>query len=195
MYQGPVIAGKMGMSITVTNALGTVALAWMNTKASPFGTLVAKRQFDQLDRIFFRTMKQSIVFLVVACSAVFAGLLLSTHWAPGLAGRVLTPWAFALLLATSATNHIVFCEALYLRAHKAEPFLVSGVIFSILMGTGTYLLGRYGSVNSIAIWYFVAIGIISPIVATTIFTSKRKQWHLLTSGYCQARLKDVDGQE
>ena len=46
----------MGMSLTVTGALSAVALAWMNTKSSPFGALVAQRKFDELDRLFFRTL-------------------------------------------------------------------------------------------------------------------------------------------
>jgi len=177
MFQGPVIAGKMGMSLTVANALGTVALAWMNTKASPFGTLVAQRRFDELDRVFFRTMKQSVGLLVISCGAVFGVFLASGYLAPKFASRVLPPWALALLLLTSVMNHIVFCEAVYLRAHKAEPFLISGLIFSVLMGTGTYFLAKHSSVNAVVVWYFLALGLLSPCVATTIFQRKRRSWH------------------
>ncbi len=177
MFQGPIVAGKMGMSLAVSNALGTVALAWMNTKASPFGTLIAQRRFDELDRIFFRTMKQSVALLVVACGAVFGGFLACTYLWPRLASRVLPPWALALLLISAVMNHIGFCEAVYLRAHKAEPFLISGLILSLMMGTGTYLLAKYSSVNAVAVWYFVTLGILSPFVATMIFQRKRKLWH------------------
>jgi hypothetical protein len=177
MFQGPIVAGKMGMSLAVTNALGTVALAWMNTKASPFGTLIARRRFDELDRVFFRTMKQSVGLLVMTSCAVFGAFLASTYLVPKLAGRVLPPWALALLLITAVMNHIGFCEAVYLRAHKAEPFLVSGLVLSILMGTGTYFLAKYGSVSAVVVWYFVTLGILSPVIATSIFQQKRKLWH------------------
>ena len=180
MFQGPIVAGKMGMSLAVTNALGTVALAWMNTKASPFGTLIAQRRFDELDRIFFRTMKQSVGLLVIASCAVFGVFLTSGHLAPKLASRVLPPWALALLLITSVMNHIGFCEAVYLRAHKAEPFLISGLVLSILMGTGTYFLAKYSTVSAVVVWYFVALGILSPVIATAIFQQKRKLWHAKT---------------
>ncbi len=177
MFQGPIVAGKMGMSLAVTNALGTVALAWMNTKASPFGTLIAQRRFDELDRIFFRTMKQSVGLLVIASCAVFGVFLTSGHLAPKLASRVLPPWALALLLITSVMNHIGFCEAVYLRAHKAEPFLISGLVLSILMGTGTYFLAKYSTVSAVVVWYFVALGLLSPVIATAIFRQKRRLWH------------------
>ena len=102
-------------------------------------------------------MKQSVGLLVISSCAVFGVFLASGYLAPKLASRVLPPWALALLLLTSVMNHIVFCEAVYLRAHKAEPFLISGLVFSILMGTGTYFLAKYSSVSAVVVWYFLAL--------------------------------------
>ena len=175
-YQGPVAAGRMGMSLTVTGALSTVALAWMNTKSSPFGALVAQKKFTELDLLFFRTLKQSTLLMVTACASVFVGLLLCSHYWPGLAGRVLTPWAFGLLMLTAILNHIVFCQALYLRAHKAEPFLVIGICGAAIMAASTYLLGRFVGVNATALGFFVATALFTAPV-THIFLKKRREWH------------------
>jgi len=180
-YQGPVAAGRMGMSLTVTGALSTVALAWMNTKSSPFGALVAQKEFEKLDKLFFRTLKQSLLLMVVACASVFSGLLLCSHFFPKLAGRVLSPWAFGLLMLTAIMNHIVFCQALYLRAHKAEPFLVLGICGAIVMVCSTYLLGRFVGVNAVAVGFFVATSIMGPPLTTYIFLKKRAQWHTLSA--------------
>ena len=176
-YQGPVAAGRMGMSLSISTAVGIVALAWMNTKASPFGTLVAREKYDELDRIFFRTLKQSTVLLICGCVAVFSGLLLASSIVPKFAGRVLTPWAFGLLLFSAVGNHIVFCQALYLRAHKQEPFLVPGIFGALMIGSATYLLARYGSVNAVAVGYFLGNGMFAPSVTTFIFFKKRREWH------------------
>ena len=175
-YQGPVAAGRMGMSLTVTGALSTVALAWMNTKSSPFGALVAQKNFRELDLLFFRTLKQSTLLMVTACGFVFTGLLLCSHYLPRLAGRVLTPWAFGLLMLTAILNHFVFCQALYLRAHKAEPFLVIGIVASVVMACTTYLLGRFVGVNATAAGFFVTTACLSP-TTVYIFLRKRAQWH------------------
>jgi len=180
-YQGPVAAGRMGMSLTVTGALSTVALAWMNTKSSPFGALVAQKEFEKLDKLFFRTLKQSLLLMAVACASVFSGLLLCSHFFPKLAGRVLSPWAFGLLMLTAIMNHIVFCQALYLRAHKAEPFLVLGICGAIVMVCSTYLLGRFVGVNAVAVGFFVATSIMGPPLTTYIFLKKRAQWHTLSA--------------
>jgi hypothetical protein len=181
-YQGPVAAGRMGMSLTVMSALNAVGMAWMNTKSSPFGTLIAKREFRTLDRLFFRTLKQSLVLMIVACASVFGALLLCARYYPKMAGRVLTPWAFGLLLLTALSNHIVFSQAAYLRAHKAEPFLVSGICGALIMTCSTYLLGRFAGPNAVAVGFFVATSIMGPPLTTYIFLKKRAQWHAAPPG-------------
>ena len=48
------------MSLSLNNALGTVAISWINTKAAPFGAMIARREFyAKLDHLFFRWVKQS----------------------------------------------------------------------------------------------------------------------------------------
>ena len=114
--------------------------------------------------------------MVTACASVFVGLLLCSHYWPRLAGRVLTPWAFGLLMLTAILNHIVFCQALYLRAHKAEPFLVIGICGAAIMAASTYLLGRFVGVNATALGFFVATALFTAPV-THIFLKKRREWH------------------
>ena len=136
-YQGPVAAGQMGMSLNIATAIGSVALAWMNTKASPFGAMVAQGRFAALDRLFFRTLWQSTVLLAIGATMFFFALLLAENSSPKLANRVLPDWAFSLLLLNTILNHIVVSQALYLRAHKQEPFLVPTIISAVLIASFT----------------------------------------------------------
>lgn len=175
-YQGAVAAGQMGMSITLMMSIGTIALAWMNTKASPFGSLVAQRNFSKLDHLFFRTLKQSTLFLMASDLVLFGALLWSEVHFPHLASRVLPPRGFALLLAAGVANHIVFCQALYLRAHKREPFMGLSLFTGILVTSSTYILGRYTTLEAVA-WGFLSASVIFAVTATYIFVSKRREWH------------------
>ncbi len=74
-YWGPAAAGRMGMSITISNALAAVAIAWINTKAAPFGAMIARREFDRLDQIFFRSASQSVVLCAISSLLVWLGSL------------------------------------------------------------------------------------------------------------------------
>jgi len=176
-YQGPVAAGRMGMSQTVSGAIGAVSMAWMNTKASPFGNLVARNEINTLDRLFFRTLGQSVVLCAAGATVLFLGLLVLGPSYPKLAARVLTPWAFGLLLLTTVINQVIFSEALYLRAHKREPFLVCSVVIAILTLTMTSIVARIWGANAVALGIFLLTALFGLPWGTYIFITKRKQWH------------------
>jgi hypothetical protein len=176
-YQGPVAAGQMGMSLNIATAIGSVALAWMNTKASPFGALVARGQFVELDRLFFRTLWQSTILLAIGASLFFITLLIGEHHFPNFSTRVLPPWAFSLLLLNAIINHVVCSEALYLRAHKQEPFLIQALISALVIGCSTFLLGKYYGVNAVVVGLFLQGVIVGLPSGTYIFVTKRRQWH------------------
>jgi hypothetical protein len=176
-YQGPVAAGQMGMSLSIAASIGAVAMAWINTKASPFGTLVARGEIGKLDALFFRTLWQSTTLLVFGASAFFVVLIAAGHHFPQLTARVLPPWAFALLLLTTLTNHVIFSEALYLRAHKQEPFFTQAITVAVLLGSATWLLGKYFGVGAVTVGYFCIGGIFGLLTGTYIFLTKRRQWH------------------
>jgi uncharacterized membrane protein len=167
----------MGMSLSIAASIGAVAMAWINTKASPFGTLVARGEIDKLDKLFFRTLWQSTTLLVCGASAFFVVLLVVGDHFPRLTARVLPPWAFALLLLTTVLNHIVFSEALYLRAHKQEPFFTQAITVAILLGCATWLLGKYSGVSAVTVGYFCIGGVFGFVTGTYIFLTKRRQWH------------------
>jgi hypothetical protein len=180
-YQGPVAAGRMGMSLSIASSLSAVAMAWMNTKASPFGNMIAKGEITALDRLFFRTLRQSTILLALATMTFFLCLLLADNMFPRFATRVLPPWSFALLLLTTIMNYVVFSEALYLRAHKREPFLLQSVIVAVLLGTSTMFLGRAWGANAVTVGYFI-VGVLGLLSGTYIFVTKKREWHVHESG-------------
>ena len=176
-YQGPVAAGQMGMSLNIATAIGSVTLAWMNTKSSPFGALVAKGRFAELDRLFFRTLWQSTVLLVIGATIFLFALLVGERSFPGLANRVLPAWAFSLLLVNTILNHIIVSQALYLRAHKQEPFLVPTIISALLIASCTLFLGKNYGANAVTIGLVLQGILFAFPSATYIFVTKRRAWH------------------
>jgi hypothetical protein len=181
-YQGPVAAGQMGMSLNIATAIGSVALAWMNTKASPFGAMVAQGRFADLDRLFFRTLWQSTVVLAIGAAIFFFALLVGEHSYPQLANRVLPVWAFSLLLLNMILNHIIVSQALYLRAHKQEPFLVPTIISAVLIAAFTLFLGKNYGANAVVVG-LVLQGILFALPSGTyIFITKRRLWHDVCHG-------------
>jgi hypothetical protein len=176
-YRGATEAGRMGMSLSIAWALSGIAFSWMNTKSSPFGVLVARREYGTLDSLFFRTLWQSALLLAAGTVVLILGLGVVTQRFPHLAARVLPLPVFALLLATIFCNHFVFSEAFYLRAHKREPFLPLSIGVGVLTACSTLVLGKVWGASGVTLGYFFTSGVFGLTYGTYIFTTKRRQWH------------------
>lgn len=172
-FRGPVEAGRMGMSMSIAGYLWAVVLPWMSTKATPYGNLIARGQFEALDKLFFRTLRQALVLLVGLASCCMAGIcwLQSSH--PGLAGRMITPRLFVLLLLTTLSTFTVQSLAIYLRAHKREPFLWQSLVVAALTVVGAILLSARWGVTGAAVTYFLCTGVVGFVLALLIFHRSR----------------------
>jgi hypothetical protein len=177
-YRGAVAAGQMGMSLSLANALQAVAISWLNTKAAPFGSLVARRQFSELDHRFFRALWQSI-FVFFAGSIVIVAAVVFLNWKNmHFADRLLNPACIAGLLLATAVNVVVFGEALYLRAHKQEKFLLNSILGALLVSPSAYFLGRfYGAQGIVAGNLAIALLMGLPL-GTYVFLKYRRLWHM-----------------
>lgn len=179
-YQGAVAAGQMGMSLTLSTALTTIAISWVNTKAAPFGGMVERREFARLDAVFFRALWQSLALSVCGAASIWLGALLLRWYGVALAQRVLPPVPLAFLLIASVVNHAVFAEATYLRAHKQEVFLAVSVVNAVCMALSTWLLGRAMGAWGVSLGYMLVTVLISFPMSVCIFTRMRRNWHTAT---------------
>lgn len=174
--RGPVEAGQMGMSLSITGYMAGLVLPWITTKATPFGGLIAARQFQGLDRLFLRALAQALtVFAMIALGAACGVAMLSVV-APKLATRMVSPQLFAVLVLAAGANCVVQCLGTLLRSFKREPFLVQ----SMAVATLTLLLAvltapRWGNTGVTLGYLAVSVGIALPS-ALTIFLRARREY-------------------
>jgi len=173
---GPVEAGQMGMSLSITGYMTGLVLPWITTKATPFGRSIATRQFQALDRLFLRTLGQTLTaFAMIALAAACGAALLSVI-APKLAARMVSQELFALLVLAAGANCVVQSLGTFLRSFKREPFLVQ----SMAVATLTLLLAvltapRWGNTGVTLGYLAVSVGIGLPS-ALTIFLRARREY-------------------
>src|ERR1700739_2440257 len=113
-YKGPVVAGQMGMSLNVSNALSSVAIAWINTKAAPFGTMIARKEYSKLDHLFFLALKRASLVCAIGALVVWIGAFYLSWAHFSVANRLLDPLSLGILLLTTLLNVVVFAETVYL---------------------------------------------------------------------------------
>jgi hypothetical protein len=173
-FHGPVEAGRMGMSMSIAGYLWAVVLPWMSTKAAPFGKLISRGEFQALDTLFFRTLKQSLALIAGIVGLCMAGIEVLQYAAPRLTARMLPPHLFALLLLTALAVFVVQSLAIYLRAHKREPFLWQSLLVASLTSGGALLFTPRWGLSGAAITYFLCTGVVGLSFALAIFQQDRK---------------------
>jgi O-antigen/teichoic acid export membrane protein len=180
-YRGAVEAGQMGISISVANALMGIAIAWINTKAPGFGSLVAKKDYINLDRLFNLTLSRSL-YVMVAIGAMLCAINYIIHAESfEFAYRFLDPLPFLFLMSATIFAYVTYAQAAYLRAHKEEPFMLISLISAALIGGLTVVLAKeYGATGLMAV-YATVYAIVGVGWGSIIFTSKRREWQRLPS--------------
>lgn len=167
-------AGQMGMSISITGFMTVLALSWSSTKTTPFGRMIARREFQQLDRMFLRALSQSLaVFALMALCACGVAAMLPAL-APRLAARMVMPQLFAVLVLAAGSNCAVQCVAILLRSFKCEPFLMQSIVVAALtLALSALTAARWGNAGA-TFSYFFATSVIGMPYAGAIFIRARR---------------------
>lgn len=172
---GPIAAGQMGMSLQIISAMNSAAIVWISTKAPLFGQLISQNNRSLLDSTFKAALMQSSIFLAIGITAAIVILIWMQIDYPAYAIRVVNPSHFLVLCIACFANHIIFSEAVYLRAHKEEPFMVLSVISGLTtVSLALIFVPPFGTLGAVGSYSFGAI-VISFIGATAIFIRKRRR--------------------
>jgi hypothetical protein len=176
-FQGSVAAGQMGMSLTISQALAPVGGAWIATKTPAMGTLVARRDFKALDRLFFRALIQSTVLLAAGGVIIIATVWLLNALHYPFADRLLSVPAMGCLVGAALANHLAWAMAQYLRSHKREPLVWLSAAVGATTAVAVFLLARHGSGTAMALTYLVLTCGLNMAGSFRVFLRKRREWH------------------
>jgi hypothetical protein len=175
-YRGPVEAGRMGMSLSLTNAIMSISVSWVSTKSAPFGMLIARKDYSQLDQTFFRALRQSTVVSLAGALAAWLGTDLLNLQHIRFAQRLLDPNSIAILMLYMIFNVIIIAEAYYLRAHKQEVLLMNSVAGAVIVTACTLIFGRAYGARGIVVSCCIA-NLFGLAWATQKFRKYRHLWH------------------
>jgi hypothetical protein len=176
-FRGPVAAGQMGMSLSFANAVMVIAMSWVSTKSAPFGTLIARKQYLQLDVLFFKALRNSTFVAAVGAIAIWSGstYLYSTH--NRYADKLLSPLPFALLLVAAIFNHLLASMATYLRAHKQEKLFQLSLSIAVAVLVSNYFFARSSGALGMVTAYLVIMALLGLGGGTLLFSKYRRLWH------------------
>lgn len=174
VLRGAVEAGQMGMSLGITGYMTILALAWTSTKTTPFGRMIARREFQELDRLFLRTLRQSLAVFSVAGLGACGMAALLAKIAPRLSARLVSPELLTVLVMAAGANCAVQSLATLLRSFKREPFLAQSLLVASLTLMFAALTARRWGNAGAAFSYLAATAGIGLPVAWAIFVRARR---------------------
>jgi hypothetical protein len=175
-YRGPVEAGRMGMSLSLANAILNIAVSWVSTKSAPFGMFIARKQYGELDQTFFRALWQSSAVAIAGAMTAWLGTIFLNVWNIGFSQRLLDPSSIAMLMVYMVTNVVIFAQAYYLRAHKQEVFFVNSLVGAVNVTACTLIFGRvYGARGIVASCCITNVA--GLVWSTQKFLKYRRLWH------------------
>jgi len=167
-FHGPVVAGQMGMTLSVVNALQVICLIWPNSRMPEYGKFVAKNNWTDLDNLFRKTLKQSLEVCSLIIIAFLILILVLKNFS-NLGDRFLPTWQIVLLLLSMIGQLLVTNWAMYMRAHKQEPMMSLSFIGALLTGFSTLIFG----------YYFSSLGMILGFVLITFLYAIPTTYKLL----------------
>jgi O-antigen/teichoic acid export membrane protein len=145
-FRGPVEAGRMGMSLSLANAIQAIAVSWVSTKSAPFGTLIARKEYQRLDKTFFQALRQCFAVSLAGALVAWLGCIYLNLQHFSFAQRLLSPLPLGILLVYMMATVVIAAEAYYLRAHKQEVLFVNSLVGAVAVTICTFIFGRrYGA--------------------------------------------------
>lgn len=179
--EGAVVAGQMGMTLSALNAIQAFSMSWLNTKVPLYSKLIAQKNYNLLDTIFNKTLKQ-MVFICSGLLILFGGaivILKETQLSLNgniLGDRFLSYVPMVLMMIPILLQQFTNSWATYLRCHKKEPFLINSVVGGILCLLSTTILGHKFGLYGVTIGY-CAITILLFPWGYYLYYSNKKRWH------------------
>ncbi len=175
-FRGPVEAGRMGMSLSLANAIQAIAVSWVSTKSAPFGTLIARKEYQRLDHTFFQALRQACAVSLAGALTAWLGCIYLNSEHIRFAQRLLAPISLGILLLYMIVNVIISAEAYYLRAHKQEVFFINSLVGAVTVAPCALIFGKlYGAIGIvISTCILNSIGL---VWATYKFRKYRMLWH------------------
>jgi hypothetical protein len=172
---GPIPAGQLGMSMTLINAMSSVASLPIALKIPAMGMAIAQKNFAQLDQMALRATLMNCGLWLCGASALAGGLYLLSFYHLPIATRVLPLGIFWLWLLASAQSPCAGAPiGAYMRAHKMEPFAGVGAVYAL----GTFVLyllfGKLWGITGMGAAQLISLAIMTPVIFTMMRRYRRQ---------------------
>ena len=173
-YQGPIPAGKIGLSITIAHMVGIFSQSWFAQSVTEMTHSASQRDWSRLSKTFYKNLLgYSLTFLAGSLIVLF---LLKILQGTIYESRVLSYVDFCCLLGFVFLYQLNAGFALQLRVFGREPLVWISILGGSLIFFGTFFVViDYSLSGVVAAMLGVQLFIISPI-SFGIWAVSNQRW-------------------
>ena len=175
-YQNSIIAGQMGLSLTIAHMLGLLSQSWFTRRVPYMSQAAAKKEWHILDDLFKKDfMRSMIVFILGAVLVMIFHKIISQST---YVNRVLDFWPFLGLLVFSFFYYVNIALAIQLRSYRKEPLVWTTLLGGVLILIVTAIAAKNYSVNEVVLAMVICqILLITPL-SIYIWRNRNRQYRL-----------------
>jgi hypothetical protein len=175
-YQGSVLAGQLGLSLTIANMLGLLSQSWIAHRIPLMAQSVALKNWHSFDEIFKQDFFASSAIYILGSLALFYlyYLLSSTIFI----NRVLPFVPLAGLFFIVFLNHVIGALSAQLRSYKKEPLVWTSLAGTILTVPIAIFSARYYSVNGVVLAVLIIQLIFTLPLSIRLWFKYNKAWRM-----------------
>lgn len=176
-HQGSVVAGKLGLAITIFSAITSIGYSWIQAKIPLFSYFAARNERKTLNNIFkiqfMRALIGTVTFAATFILVVYIASLLQIK----IVERIPSIPNLLLLAIIAITNTAMFSMAAYMRAHKEEPMVLLSLVSCILISGSAWVTSKIGITEVIASYALVNTFISLPWCISIFLKYYKKQFN------------------
>lgn len=177
-YRGPIEAGKMGVSMRVSEIVFLISIAWINTKAPKYGSLINQKKYSELNKLALSSTIQAVIVGTICSIGAVLVIFILNIYKPDYGSRFLDYGIIAILCLSSLLNVVLSSIGSYLRAYKKEPMMILSIILAVFISVSNYLCSKYLDTNKMAISYALILLLVGLPFSLLILMKKKKEYQL-----------------
>ncbi len=172
-FDSTIAAGQMGMTLSVTGAIQTLALAWVQTKLAVASDHHGAGNREAAGSIWRRTAVLSTGLLVVALLVFFLGVLSLPLLERGIETRFVSPWHLAILSMGYVAYHLIAVQTYYILSRRSLPLFRAALVGTLSTAVFVWIGAFYQGTNGLVWAYFLSTIFISLPVHSVAYLSYR----------------------
>jgi hypothetical protein len=161
--QGAELAGKLGVTLQIYNAINIVASSFLTAAGPRMGMFGANKDYGGLKQLVRRTWLQCLSTTLLL-SMLIVVVLFALQWFQMPQFRRFAPWPITLVfLLVLISQQLIAVETTAIRFQKIEPFVLNSMVSAILiLISNVWLSKTYGLVGITCGFGLVMLGFSRP---------------------------------